>query len=72
MPVMLCEPVHQTKEQREQLAQILFEKFDVPALFLAKNSVLASYGCMQVRHLRHAIDMPRVNPRHWWSTLVLA
>jgi actin-related protein len=42
MPLLLCEPVHQSKEQREQIAQLAFEKFDVPALFLAKNSVLAA------------------------------
>ena len=39
-PLLLCEPAHSTKEQREKLAQLAFEKFEVPALYFGKSPVL--------------------------------
>ncbi|KAL3021904.1 hypothetical protein AAZX31_05G217700 [Glycine max] len=49
-PMLLAEPCSNTQEQREfcqQAAELMFEKYKVPALFLAKNAVLTSFasGC---------------------------
>ncbi len=43
-PLMVAEPTHNKREQREKMVQLLFEKFQPPALFLAKNSVLSSFA----------------------------
>lgn len=32
------------KEKREKLTELLFEKYDVPALFLCKNAVLSAFS----------------------------
>jgi hypothetical protein len=42
--VMLAEPSHNTRAAREKAVELLFEKFKSPALFLAKNAVLASFA----------------------------
>jgi len=41
---MVSEPTHVTPQQREQLVQLLFERFSPPALFLTKCSVLSSFA----------------------------
>jgi hypothetical protein len=41
---MLAEPSHNTRAAREKAVELLFEKFRSPALFLAKNAVLASFA----------------------------
>jgi actin-related protein len=41
-PLFICEPSHNTREQREKMAEIAFEQFHVPAFFTAKNAVLSS------------------------------
>lgn len=42
--VMMAEPSHNTKEIREKTVELMFEKFGVPALFLAKNAVLSAFA----------------------------
>nr|XP_016453462.1 PREDICTED: actin-related protein 4-like [Nicotiana tabacum] len=43
-PMLLAEPCSNTQQQREKAAEIMFEKYQVPALFLAKNVVLTSFA----------------------------
>ncbi|KAL6518154.1 Actin-related protein 4 [Orobanche minor] len=43
-PMLLAEPCSNTQQQREKTAEIMFEKYQVPALFLAKNAVLTSFA----------------------------
>lgn len=43
-PMLLAEPCANTQQQREKAAEIMFEKYQVPALFLAKNAVLTSFA----------------------------
>ncbi|RZB95175.1 Actin-related protein 4 [Glycine soja] len=43
-PMLLAEPCSNTQEQRERAAELMFEKYKVPALFLAKNAVLTSFA----------------------------
>ncbi|OUZ99180.1 Actin-related protein [Macleaya cordata] len=38
-PMLLAEPSSNTPQQRERTAELMFEKYKVPALFLAKNAV---------------------------------
>ena len=44
-PVLMAEPTHNTKEAREKMVELMFEKHGPPALFLAKTAVLASFAC---------------------------
>ncbi|KFD47697.1 Actin [Trichuris suis] len=41
---LFTEPAWNRKDKREQLAELLFEKFGSPAFFLAKSAVLAAYA----------------------------
>lgn len=43
-PILLTESVFNMKESREKLVELLFEKFESPATFLAKNPVLSSFS----------------------------
>lgn len=43
-PVLLTEPSFNTASLREKTTEIVFEKYDTPALFLAKSGVLASFA----------------------------
>nr|GMC73878.1 actin-related protein 4-like [Ipomoea batatas] len=43
-PMLLAEPCSNTQQQREKAAELMFEKYQVPALFLAKNPVLTSFA----------------------------
>ncbi|GLT54932.1 hypothetical protein SLA2020_280900 [Shorea laevis] len=43
-PMLLAEPSSNTQQQRERTAEIMFEKYKVPQLFLAKNAVLTSFA----------------------------
>ncbi|CAH9084790.1 unnamed protein product [Cuscuta epithymum] len=43
-PMLLAEPCSNTQQQREKAAELMFEKYQVPALFLAKNAVLTSFA----------------------------
>ncbi|CAN6446188.1 unnamed protein product [Victoria cruziana] len=42
--MLLAEPSSNTQQQRERTAELMFEKYKVPALFLAKNAVLTSFA----------------------------
>ena len=41
---MLGEPTNNSKECREKTTEIMFEKFKVPALYMAKNAVLSAFA----------------------------
>ncbi|XP_047337580.1 actin-related protein 4-like [Impatiens glandulifera] len=43
-PMLLAEPSSNNQQQREKAAELMFEKYKVPALFLAKNAVLTSFA----------------------------
>ncbi|XP_048232891.1 actin-related protein 4 isoform X2 [Ricinus communis] len=43
-PMLLAEPSFNSQQQRERTAELMFEKYNVPALFLAKNAVLTSFA----------------------------
>ncbi|XP_068649759.1 actin-related protein 4-like isoform X2 [Aristolochia californica] len=43
-PMLLAGPSSNTPQQREKAAELMFEKYQVPALFLAKNAVLTSFA----------------------------
>ncbi|XP_061357369.1 actin-related protein 4-like isoform X2 [Gastrolobium bilobum] len=43
-PMLLAEPSSNTQQQRERTAELMFEKYKAPALFLAKNAVLTSFA----------------------------
>ncbi|XP_050235722.1 actin-related protein 4-like [Mercurialis annua] len=43
-PMLLAEPSFNTQQQRERTAELMFEKYNAPALFLAKNAVLTSFA----------------------------
>eukprot|EP01018_Ginkgo_biloba_P014166 Gb_30963 [translate_table: standard] len=43
-PMLLAEPSSNSQQQREGMAELMFEKYKVPALFLAKNAVLTSFA----------------------------
>ena len=42
--ILLAEPTFQTREAREAVVTAMFEKQRPPAVFLAKNAVLASFA----------------------------
>lgn len=44
-PVLFSEPAIHNKDFRVALASHMFEKFEVPALFVAKNPVLSAFSC---------------------------
>ena len=44
-PILFTEPAIHRKENRMKLTEHLFEKYKVPALFLVKDPVLASFAC---------------------------
>lgn len=43
-PMLLAEPSSNMQQQREKTVELMFEKYNVPALFLAKNAVLTSFA----------------------------
>ncbi|KAM3259698.1 hypothetical protein ACQJBY_051153 [Aegilops geniculata] len=43
-PMLIAEPSINSAQQREKAAELMFEKYKVPALFLAKNAVLTSFA----------------------------
>ena len=44
-PVLFSEPGIHNKENRSLLCQIMFEKFEIPAIFVCKNPVLSAFSC---------------------------
>jgi len=43
-PMMLAEASHNDAAAREKMTEIMFEKYNVPAVFIAKNAVLSSFA----------------------------
>lgn len=43
-PILCAEPVFNTRLRRERTLELFFERFDVPAIFLAKDAVLAAFS----------------------------
>jgi len=43
-PVLFSEAPWNKKDRREQLCEIMFEKYNVPAFFLVKNAVLSAFA----------------------------
>lgn len=60
-PVLLTEPPLNPPENREHLAEIMFETFQVPALHIGIQAVLALYG-------KHALKQLQQNVRLFSST----
>lgn len=50
-PVMLAEKSYNDSASRQRYAELLFEKFDAPALFLSKDAVLSAYACARATAL---------------------
>eukprot|EP00027_Filamoeba_sp_ATCC50430_P000612 CAMPEP_0168544418 /NCGR_PEP_ID=MMETSP0413-20121227/2410_1 /TAXON_ID=136452 /ORGANISM="Filamoeba nolandi, Strain NC-AS-23-1" /LENGTH=441 /DNA_ID=CAMNT_0008574439 /DNA_START=21 /DNA_END=1346 /DNA_ORIENTATION=+ len=44
-PILMAEPSFNTRLIREKMTEIMFEKYDTPAFFLAKSGVLSSFAC---------------------------
>ncbi|XP_071901839.1 actin-related protein 4A-like isoform X1 [Coffea arabica] len=80
-PMLLAEPCANSQQQREKSAEIMFEKYQVPALFLAKNAVLTAFasgratslvvdsGEDQLQSLLYMMDMYF---KRLWQHLLLA
>lgn len=45
-PVIVTEAPWNTPENRQRMAQIMFEEFKVPAFYIANNAVLSSYATL--------------------------
>ncbi|QRW05311.1 actin [Ceratobasidium sp. AG-Ba] len=43
-PILVTEPAWNTQANRERMAEILFEEFNVPAFYIANNGVLSSFA----------------------------
>ncbi|CAE6419632.1 unnamed protein product [Rhizoctonia solani] len=43
-PVLMTEPAWNTQANRERMAEILFEEFQVPAFYIANNGVLSAFA----------------------------
>lgn len=43
-PIMFCDPSWDTKENREKLCELAFEKFDVPGFYLGRSAVLSAFA----------------------------
>eukprot|EP01133_Synstelium_polycarpum_P018246 gene18246-21831_t len=50
-PILLAEPSFNTRQIREKVAEIMFEKYHTPALFLSKNAVLTSFASCKASSL---------------------
>lgn len=42
-PLLIAEPCHTTSAQREKLAEMVFEKWNVPAFFLQRSAALSTF-----------------------------
>lgn len=42
--LLFAEPNHNVRKSRERVTELLFEKFEVPALYLARSAVLSAYA----------------------------
>ncbi|CAE7714483.1 ARP4 [Symbiodinium microadriaticum] len=44
-PVLFAEKVYNSSTSRQKLCEMMFETYDVPALFIGKDSALSCYSC---------------------------
>jgi actin-like protein 6A len=44
-PLLFTEPNEHNKDHRLKLAEIMFEKCNIPCMFICKNAVLSSFAC---------------------------
>jgi actin-related protein len=44
-PLLFTEPSEHNKEHRLKLTEIMFEKLNIPCMFICKNAVLSSFAC---------------------------
>lgn len=43
-PVLFSEPPWNVTSKREKLTELMFEKYNVPAIYISKNAVLAAFS----------------------------
>ena len=44
-PILFTEPSLHNKEHRKKLTNFMFEKYNIPAMFICKNAVLSAFSC---------------------------
>ena len=44
-PILFSEPSLHNKDHRIKLTEFMFEKYNIPALFICKNAVLSAFSC---------------------------
>lgn len=44
-PILFTEPSLHNKENRLKLTEFMFEKYEIPAMFICKSAVLSSFSC---------------------------
>lgn len=71
-PVLLAEPSFNTRQARERATELLFEKYQVPALFTAKNAVLALYVVPLVAPRDSRTSLTRISGSHQGEAQVLS
>ncbi|EGG15008.1 actin-like protein 6A [Cavenderia fasciculata] len=50
-PILLSEPAYNTRQIRERVSEIMFEKFHTPAVFISNNAVLTSFASCKATSL---------------------
>ncbi len=50
-PILVTEPAWNTPANRERMAEIMFEDFQVPAFYISNNAVLSAYVVTEYRVL---------------------
>eukprot|EP01096_Ripella_sp_DP13-Kostka_P018234 TRINITY_DN9796_c0_g1_i1.p1 TRINITY_DN9796_c0_g1~~TRINITY_DN9796_c0_g1_i1.p1 ORF type:complete len:445 (-),score=168.55 TRINITY_DN9796_c0_g1_i1:118-1452(-) len=43
-PILMSEPSFTTRDQRERMTELMFEKYEIPAFFIAKSAVLSCFA----------------------------
>ena len=43
-PILMVEPSYNTRQNREKLTELIFEKYESPALFVSKDAVLSCFA----------------------------
>lgn len=57
-PLLCTEPAWNTLENREKMMELAFEKFDVPAFYVAKDAVMTAYVFTFFSKMQHLIKIP--------------